>query len=536
MVEHSPLANVVAWRRGRCGLGPSDNTAMIASPGFDASVTDVWPPLTAGACIWVPDQETRLTPARLAAWLLERGVTVTEVPTPLGELLLDLPWPSRCSLRLLITGGDRLHCRPRPEIPFRLLNEYGPTENTATSTAGVVAPLGHAEGLPAIGSPIAGTVAHILDPWMQPRPFGTGGELLLGGAGVARGYLGRPDLTAERFLPDPFAAEPGSRLYASGDSVRRLPDGDLDFVGRKDNQVKIRGFRIELGEITAVLRSHPAVRDAHLLVRTDAQVGGNFLAAYVVPSDAGRAPTADELRAHLARDLPAYMLPSAFVHLPVLPLKRSGKVDQRALPAPDRSTRRGPAGRTRERPRGATGRDLARGAQGGPGGRRGQLLRPWRTFPAARRGPRTARRSAGEAATTGQAVRAPHHPLARPAPRGNFDGRRPAAGPRRTAARRPCAAQPPHQNLSPHNPSPYNPRRNTPMFDDDRDYEVVRNKEDQYSIWPTGLTIPAGWETVGKSGPSLSACRTSRKPGPTCAPAASGRRWAHEWRFPAPAE
>ena len=336
MVEHSSLANVVAWRRDRCGLGPSDKTAMIASPGFDASVTDVWPPLTAGACIWVPDQETRLTPARLAAWLLERGVTVTEVPTPLAELLLDLPWPSRCSLRLLITGGDRLHCRPRPEIPFRLLNEYGPTENTATSTAGVVAPLGHAEGLPAIGSPIAGTVAHILDPWMQPRPFGTGGELLLGGAGVARGYLGRPDLTAERFLPDPFAAEPGSRLYASGDSVRRLADGDLDFVGRKDSQVKIRGFRIELGEITAALRSHPAVRDAHVLVRTDAQVGGNFLAAYVVPSDAGRAPTADELRAHLARDLPAYMLPSAFVHLPVLPLNRSGKVDQRALPAPDR--------------------------------------------------------------------------------------------------------------------------------------------------------------------------------------------------------
>ena len=336
MVEHSTLANVVAWRRDRCGLGPSDKTAMIASPGFDASVTDVWPPLTAGACIWVPDQETRLTPARLQAWLLERGVTVTEVPTPLGELLLDLPWPSTCSLRLLITGGDRLHSRPRPEIPFQLLNEYGPTENTCTSTAGVVAPLGHAEGLPAIGTPIAGTVANILDRWMQPTPCGTGGELLLGGAGVARGYLGRPDLTAERFLPDPFATTPGSRLYVSGDSVRRLADGDLGFLGRKDSQVKIRGFRIELGEITAALRSHPAVHDAHVLVRADAQVGGNYLAAYVVASDAGRAPTADELRAHLARDLPAYMLPSAYVHLPALPLNRSGKVDQRALPAPDR--------------------------------------------------------------------------------------------------------------------------------------------------------------------------------------------------------
>src|SRR5207302_8628504 len=126
-------------------------------------------------------------------------------------LLLDLPWPSCSPLRLLIAGGDRLHSRPRPEIPFRLLNEYGPTENTATSTAGEVAPLGEAEGLPPIGGPIAGTTAHVLDAAMQRRPVGSGGELLLGGAGVTRGYLGRPDLTAERFLPDPFAAEPGSR-------------------------------------------------------------------------------------------------------------------------------------------------------------------------------------------------------------------------------------------------------------------------------------------------------------------------------------
>lgn len=336
MVEHRSLANVVAWRRDRSGLGRSDRTAMIASPGFDASVTDVWPALTSGACICVPDQETRLTPARLQAWLLEHGVTVTEVPTPLAELLLDLAWPSRSALRLLITGGDRLHSRPRAEIPFRLLNEYGPTENTATSTAGEVAPRGRAEGLPRIGGPIAGTTAHVLGAGMQPPPVGVEGELLLGGAGVARGYLGRPDLTAERFLPDPLAGEPGSRLYASGDSVRRLADGELDFLGRKDSQVKIRGFRIELGEITAALRSHPAVGDAHVLVRADAQAGGSFLAAYVVPSDADRAPAADELRAHIARDLPAYMLPSAYVLLEALPLNRSGKVDQRALPAPDR--------------------------------------------------------------------------------------------------------------------------------------------------------------------------------------------------------
>ena len=336
MVEHSSMANVVTWRRELCELGASDRTAMVASPGFDASITDVWPALTTGASICVPDQETRLTPTRLQAWFLDRGVTVTEVATPLAELLIDLPWPADSSLRLLITGGDRLDSRPRPDIPFRLLNEYGPTENTATSTAGVVAPVGQGEGPPPIGGPIAGTTAHVVDAAMQPRPVGATGALLLGGAGVVRGYLGRPDLTAERFLPDPFATEPGSRLYVSGDSVRRRADGEIDFLGRTDGQVKIRGFRIELGEITAALRSHPAVHDANVMVRTDGQPGGSFLAAYVVPVDAARQPSPDDLRAHLARDLPAYMLPSAYVYLEALPLRLSGKVDQRALPAPDR--------------------------------------------------------------------------------------------------------------------------------------------------------------------------------------------------------
>ena len=176
---------------------------MIASPGFDASVTDVWPALTAGACICVPDQETRLTPARLQAWLLERGVTVTEVATPLAELLLDLPWPSDCSLRLLITGGDRLDSRPRPEIPFRLLNEYGPTENTATSTAGVVAPVGQAEGLPPIGGPIAGTTAHIVDAAMQPTAGRRHGRAAAGWSRRRPGVPGPPGPDGGALPPRP---------------------------------------------------------------------------------------------------------------------------------------------------------------------------------------------------------------------------------------------------------------------------------------------------------------------------------------------
>lgn len=341
MVEHRSLANVVGWRARRCGLGPADRTAMIASPGFDASVTDIWSPLTSGACIWVPDQETRLTPTRLQGWLVDRGVTVTEVATPLAELLLALPWTSSGALRVLITGGDRLHTRPADDVGFRLLNEYGPTENTATSTAGEVSPATdeNSEGLPGIGSPIAGTTAYVTDRWLMPKGVGVPGQLLLGGHGVTRGYLGRPDLTAERFLPDPFSEAPGSRMYVSGDLVRRRADGALDFLGRADRQVKIRGFRIELGEITAALRRHPLVADAWVKVWDAGPAGDRMLAAYVVPTTGGPAPTAGELRNHLGRDLPTHMVPAGYVSLPALPLNRNGKVDEAALPAPQAGAR-----------------------------------------------------------------------------------------------------------------------------------------------------------------------------------------------------
>ncbi|HEY3110810.1 MAG TPA: condensation domain-containing protein, partial [Chloroflexota bacterium] len=219
------------------------------------------------------------------------------------------------------------------------INNYGPTETTVVTTSGRTWPTDRSGAPPSIGRPVANTQAYVLDERMRPVPVGVGGELYVGGDGVARGYLDRPALTAERFVPDPFAPEPGARMYKTGDLVRWRPDGTLEFLGRLDGQVKLRGFRIELGEIEAALAAHPAVREAAVIAREDAP-GQRRLAAYVVWSTpVGPAP--EELRAFLRARLPEYMLPSAFVPLAELPLTPNGKLDRRALPAPDRASRVG---------------------------------------------------------------------------------------------------------------------------------------------------------------------------------------------------
>jgi amino acid adenylation domain-containing protein len=263
-VSHASLSNLVQWHQQEYHVLPSDRASQVASFAFDASTWEIWPYLTAGASLRFPGDETRLSPADLQQWLMEESITLSFLPTPMAEAMLANPWPAKAgALRALLTGGDVLH-GSGTALPFPLVNHYGPTENTVVTTAGVVS--GH-DGLPPIGRPISNTRVYVLDERLNAVPVGVAGALFIGGSGLARGYLQHPELTAERFVPNSYGAESGSRLYATGDLVRYLPDGDLEFLGRRDHQVKVRGFRIELGEIEAALAQHPAVRAVAVVTR-----------------------------------------------------------------------------------------------------------------------------------------------------------------------------------------------------------------------------------------------------------------------------
>ncbi|WP_437327214.1 amino acid adenylation domain-containing protein [Sorangium sp. So ce381] len=343
LVEHRGLTNLVAWHRRRFTLSSSDRATLIASPGFDASVWEMWPALCSGACLYIPSEALRRSPADLKQWLLEQQITVSFVPTPLAEELLRLDWPARCALRALLTGGDRLRLWPHRAIPFEVVNNYGPTEATVVTTSCSLPRGAHDDRGPSreppIGTPIDNARVYLLDPRRQPVPVGVPGELYIAGDGLARGYLHDPQLTRDRFLPDPFSSDPAARMYRTGDLVRWLHDGNIEFLGRLDHQVKIRGFRLELGEVEAALRQHPGLDDAVVLATADAH-GDTRLVAYVVPNS-GEQPAAPgveaspaALRAHLQGRLPEHMVPSAFVALDALPMTANGKVDRAALPAP----------------------------------------------------------------------------------------------------------------------------------------------------------------------------------------------------------
>src|SRR6185436_11039522 len=298
----------------------------------------IWPALAVGASLHVPPPETRLAPAALLGWFARERVTVTWTPTPIAEALLAEPAPPGLALRYLQTGGDRLHRRAPAGAAYRLNNHYGPVENAVLSTEGDIPPEGAPAGpgassLPTIGRPLDGVRIHLLDRSLALAPWGAPGELFLGGRGVARGYLGDPAQTAERFLPDPYSGVPGSRMYRTGDLVCFRPDGEIDFLGRLDTQVKIRGQRIELGEIEAALAELPGVREAAVLARQESPgAAGKRLVAYVVLEPGAEVEDRD-LVEPLARRLTEAMVPRAFVFLERLPATANGKVDRRALAA-----------------------------------------------------------------------------------------------------------------------------------------------------------------------------------------------------------
>ena len=329
MNEHRGVVNRLLWMQQAYGLNTSDSVLQKTAFGFDVSVWEFFWPLLAGARLVLARPQGHRD-ANYLADLIEREhiTTLHFVPSMLSAFLEAIPRGSCSSLQRIICSGETLE---RHQVGLvherlanaRLYNLYGPTEAAIDVTAGEPQP----DQAVTIGSPIANTRIYILDAYGQASPVGVAGEIHIAGIQVARGYLSLPELTAQRFLPDPFG-EPGSRMYKTGDLGRWRTDGTIEFLGRNDHQVKIRGFRIELGEIEAALRSHPEVRETVVLAREDAP-GDKRLVAYVVGKAAPEA-----LRAHIGSRLPGYMLPAAYVPLDALPLTANGKLDRAALPVP----------------------------------------------------------------------------------------------------------------------------------------------------------------------------------------------------------
>ncbi|WP_395608029.1 amino acid adenylation domain-containing protein [Pseudomonas sp. B22129] len=320
MVEHRTVENLVHWHCEAFGLDARSHTSSVAGFGFDAMAWEVWPALCVGATLHLPPATVgNENIDELLAWWLAQPLDVSFLPTPVAEYAFSqhLAHPS---LRILLIGGDRLR-QFTQERRFAVINNYGPTEATVVATSGRV----RAGQALHIGRPVANASVYVLDEQLRPVPVGVAGELYVAGSGVARGYLNRPEMTAERFLQDPF--NPG-RMYRTGDLARWLPDGNIEYLGRNDDQVKVRGVRVELGEIESRLAVLDGVAEAVVLVR-DGRLVAWFTEHY---------PLAIEtLRAQLQAQLPAALVPAAYVRLDVLPLTANGKLDRKALPEPDQS-------------------------------------------------------------------------------------------------------------------------------------------------------------------------------------------------------
>ena len=347
MVSHRAIGRLVL-NCGYASFNKEDRLAFASNPAFDASTMEVWGALLNGGSIVVVDREKVLDAGEFEESLKRHGVSVLWMTAGLMNQYAERLGDTLGQLRYLIVGGDVLDARVmegilRGKAPGHLLNGYGPTETTTFALTHEITDVTEKTKSIPLGRPIANTQVYILDHNCEPTPVGVRGELYIGGAGVAEGYLNRPDLTAERFVPDGFGGEPGERMYRTGDLGRWSKEGEIEFEGRNDCQVKIRGFRIELGEIEARLAEHEGVKEAVVVALGDAAAEKRLVAYYTLAArrDAGNGEVGEEqvraevLRAELARKLPEYMVPVAYVRLEKMPLTPNGKLDWKELPAPE---------------------------------------------------------------------------------------------------------------------------------------------------------------------------------------------------------
>ncbi|MGB0065810.1 MAG: amino acid adenylation domain-containing protein, partial [Terracidiphilus sp.] len=330
-ITHANLAHLVDWHSDAFQVTDRDRASHLAGLSFDAAAWEIWPNLAAGASVSLVEEPARASPELLQQWLLSEEITIAYIPTALVLPLAHLKWPTETPLRFLLTGGEKLQRSPGNQLPFVLVNNYGPTECTVVSTSGVIE-LG-SDGVPSIGRPIDRASIYLLDEKGAPVSQGAVGEIYIGGAGVGRGYRNRPELTTRSFLPDSLSGMSGARMYRTGDLGLLLPNGEIEFHGRVDSQEKIRGHRIELEEVGSALCRHSKVQFATVKALTDPESGEKRLVAYVMPVE-NDVPTSTELQQFLADTLPSYMLPAAFVRLRSLPLSNHSKVDKSLLKIP----------------------------------------------------------------------------------------------------------------------------------------------------------------------------------------------------------
>jgi amino acid adenylation domain-containing protein len=331
-LEHRSVVNFLYSMGREPGMGGDDVLVAVTTLSFDIAGLEMYLPLMTGARLVIAGRDVTYDGRLLAELLKKSGATVMQATPATWRVLLESGWNGKSRLKVLV-GGEALSPELARELVLRcdsVWNMYGPTETTIWSAVHKVD--GRDERLVPIGHPIANTTFYILDAARELVAIGAAGELYIGGEGLARGYFERDAMTAEKFMADPFRGVPGARMYRTGDLARYQANGDVEFLGRIDQQVKIRGFRIELGEIEAILEQYPGLRHAVVVSRDDS-AGSKYLAAYVVPDPEAVLPAGD-LQKHVARQLPDYMMPAAFVQLAALPLTPNGKVDRKALPAP----------------------------------------------------------------------------------------------------------------------------------------------------------------------------------------------------------